>query len=89
MLFHPSQADSRLPCGWLDDYYGTSVFGVQRTGYGLPHESQISAYLFEDCTPMPPCGCSDIAFDGRDNGEWQSEHAHAWQVPACAAAEVV
>lgn len=63
-----AQADSRLPCSWLDAFYGTSL-GDSHGAHKLPHEADIAAFLFADCTPAPPCSCQGMRFDGNDDGE--------------------
>lgn len=41
------QADSGLPCSWLDSFYAP----VGGPGYSMPHEADIKAFLYQDCTP--------------------------------------
>ena len=43
---------------WLDDYYNykAAAAGVLMP----PYADQISAFLYSDCTPAPPCSCMDI-----------------------------
>ena len=50
---------------WLDDYYS---YKPSEGGVLLPpNADQISAFLYSDCTPAPPCSC--IALGGRDKSQ--------------------
>lgn len=64
-LYAKCKANPRLSCTWLDGYYSS---GVRATpGFVLPHEADISSFLFEDCEPNPPCACTGMKFDGSDD----------------------
>ncbi|GAX81725.1 hypothetical protein CEUSTIGMA_g9153.t1 [Chlamydomonas eustigma] len=58
-LYHrASDPRSGLAKVWLDDYYG---YRPTEGGVLLPpNADQISAFLYSDCTPAPPCSCLDI-----------------------------
>jgi len=55
-----------LECAWLDAYYHAGM-KPGFLGHVLPHEADIKAFLFEDCTPAPPCACKSLKFDGSDD----------------------
>lgn len=63
MLLAP-QSEANLPCSWLDKFYAPA----KGPGHILPHEVDIKAFLYEDCTPQPPCSCTAVNFDGNDPG---------------------
>ena len=52
---------SGLPTSWLDAYYN------YRPKLGSiispPHVDQISAFLFSDCRPAPPCSCNNLTLE--------------------------
>ncbi|GAX76313.1 hypothetical protein CEUSTIGMA_g3759.t1 [Chlamydomonas eustigma] len=58
-LYHrASDPRSGLAKVWLDDYYS---YKPTEGGVLLPpNADQISAFLYSDCTPAPPCSCLDI-----------------------------
>jgi hypothetical protein len=50
----------------LDEFYGRGM-KPGFLGHVLPHEKDIAAFLFEDCTPQPPCACSSLRFNKADD----------------------
>lgn len=59
------QTENGLPCPWLDQFYSP----ISGPGFAMPHESDIKAFVHEDCSPNPPCACAGVKFDGSDSGE--------------------
>lgn len=77
-MFVILQAESGLPCSWLDSFYAP----VSGPGYSMPHEADIKAFLYQDCTPHPPCACAGLSFDGTDPGAHQWSAATACLLPS-------
>eukprot|EP00775_Hariotina_reticulata_P007876 gene7876-8072_t len=62
-LYKRCQTEPGLPCEWLDQFYGPT----HGPAHSLPHEAKITGFVYEDCTPQPPCACSGLRFDGSDS----------------------
>lgn len=54
-------ADTRLPCDWVTAYYASSFGGHNASA---PHSKDLTAFLYNDCPPGPPCACSGLSFEG-------------------------
>eukprot|EP00879_Flechtneria_rotunda_P002375 GHRR01002570.1.p1 GENE.GHRR01002570.1~~GHRR01002570.1.p1 ORF type:complete len:483 (+),score=159.54 GHRR01002570.1:316-1764(+) len=61
-LYKRCKTEKELECIWLDEFYAP----VHGPAHQLPHEKDIAAFMYEDCSPQPPCACSGLNFDGTD-----------------------
>jgi hypothetical protein len=52
-LYRRCDKHHRLPCSWLDAYYGAPSKTLKK-----PNEEDISRFLYNECRPAPPCLCS-------------------------------